>query len=202
MRTVLAVLLLALVVAGVLLAIAFSGGYNVAATQPDGPLTRWTLSTIADRSIGRHAREVGAMPDLDSAALVRGLDHFHAMCVDCHGAPGFERNEVGEGLSPAAPDLSEVVEAGEWSDAELFWIVKNGIKMTGMPAFGPTHGDGDLWSIVAIVKQLPELSDAEYGTRIAELRASAAPREDGMTEGPMSPARVHVHEDGREHTHE
>jgi mono/diheme cytochrome c family protein len=90
-----------------------------------------------------------------------------------------------------------VVEEGEWSDAELFWIVKNGIKMTGMPAFGPTHGDEDLWAIVAIMKELPELSEEAYAERVEALSAPAA-AEDG--EAPAE-GEAHTHADGRQHEH-
>ncbi len=135
------------------------------------------------------------MPALDSAALAHGLDHFHAMCVDCHGAPGFDPDEAGEGLYPEAPDLAEVVEEGEWSDAELFWIVKHGIKMTGMPAFGPTHPDEDLWAIVALVKELPELTADEYGARVEALRPA------GAGQAPGRAPQTHVHSDSTEHVH-
>jgi mono/diheme cytochrome c family protein len=82
------------------------------------------------------------------------------MCAACHGAPGKERGEIGKGLNPSPPNLAEV--ASSWSSAELFWILKNGIKMTGMPAFGPTHSDARLWSIVAFVMQLPKLTPDDY----------------------------------------
>lgn len=198
-RAALAFLVSTLVIAGVFLAIVFSGGFSVAATQPDARLLRWALSTAAERSIARHAGVVGPMPSLDSATLAHGLDHFHAMCVDCHGAPGFDRSEAGEGLYPEAPDLAEVVEEGEWSDGELFWIVKNGIKMTGMPAFGPTHSDADIWSMVALVKELPDLSEAAYAERLAELRSAFSTADD---DGGAGPTGTHVHADGMEHVHE
>jgi len=82
------------------------------------------------------------------------------MCVGCHGAPGVSPSVVGEGLNPEPPDLSEV--AAHMTPAEFFWITQNGIKMTGMPAFGPTHSDEELWGIVAIMQKLPELSAEDY----------------------------------------
>ena len=196
MRAALISLVTLLVAIGAVLAVALSGTVNVAASQPDGRAMEWALNSIARRSVARHARTVGAMPSLDSAQLVHGLDHFHAMCVDCHGAPGFERSEAGEGLNPPAPDLAEVIEEEEWSDAELFWIIKNGIRMTGMPAFGPTHGDGDLWAIVAVTKGLPSLDDEEYRARIDALYAAAGADSAGIAGG-----QAHVHADGREHVH-
>lgn len=200
MRAALISLVTLLVAAGAVLAVALSGAVNVAASEADGRAMEWALSTIARRSVERHARTVAAMPPLDSADLVHGLDHFHAMCVDCHGAPGFERSEAGEGLNPSAPDLVEAIEEEEWSDAELFWIVKNGIRMTGMPAFGPTHGDEDLWAIVAVTSELPSLDEDEYRARIEALYASAgAPQ--GADSAGVPQGRSHVHSDGREHVH-
>jgi mono/diheme cytochrome c family protein len=82
------------------------------------------------------------------------------MCVTCHGAPGVDASEAGEGLNPAAPDLS-TGKVQKRSDGELFWLVQGGIRMTGMPAFGPTHNDEEIWKIVAFVRRLPALSPEE-----------------------------------------
>src|SRR3546814_5639660 len=67
---------------------------------------------------------------------------------------------MGKGTNPAPPELSETVH--KWTPAELFWIVKYGLKMTGMPAWGPTHRDDELWAITAFLLRLPELSPEEY----------------------------------------
>jgi mono/diheme cytochrome c family protein len=82
------------------------------------------------------------------------------MCGGCHGGPSVERSEIGKGLNPQAPDLADAVPA--WSPRQLFWIVKNGLKMTGMPSFGKTHDDNQVWSIVAFIEQLPGMSYEQY----------------------------------------
>ncbi|HEV2130804.1 MAG TPA: cytochrome c [Longimicrobiaceae bacterium] len=143
-----------------LLVFIYSGEYSVAATQPHTGLTRWALNTVMERSVRDHAREIEVPPLTDSAQIRNGFHHFDAMCVVCHGAPGESPSEIGEGLNPNPPELSEVVP--EWSSAELYWIVKHGIKMSGMPAFGPTHSDDDLWAIVAFLRRLPGISPAQY----------------------------------------
>jgi mono/diheme cytochrome c family protein len=140
----------------------YSGEYNVAASKPHTPLGRWALETVMRKSVQDHAAGVQVPPLTDSALVATGFHHFQEMCVTCHGAPGEERSEIGEGLTPTPPELSEAVP--EWTDAELFWIVKHGIKMSGMPAFGETHSDGELWGIVAFLQRLPALSPAEYQT--------------------------------------
>jgi hypothetical protein len=92
--------------------------------------------------------------------LRHGFDEYREMCVACHGAPGVERGALGKGINPEPPDLAK--ESAEWSDRELFWITKHGIKMAGMPAFGITHSDEELWGIVAFVRRLESMSPEEY----------------------------------------
>lgn len=146
--------------AGALGAIAL-GLPDVAATTPHWKITRWVLSTAMENSVHRRAADIAVPGDLDDPARIRvGADRYAEMCVDCHAAPGVEAGEVADGLLPAPPKLAEV--AGEWSPAELFWITDHGVRMTGMPAFGPTHSDAKIWDLVAFLRQLPRMSPAEY----------------------------------------
>ena len=144
----------------------YSGVINVAATNPHNALTAWVLGTASDRSIHYHARGI-QVPALDSHEMIlAGFRHYREMCVGCHLAPGIRTSEISQGLMPRPPKLQEA--AGEWTPAELFWVIKNGIKMTGMPAWGPTHSDEKLWQIVAFVKQLPKMTPARYQALAAE----------------------------------
>jgi mono/diheme cytochrome c family protein len=68
--------------------------------------------------------------------------------------------EIHKGLQPEPPELYEGLD--EWKPNELFWIVKNGVKMTGMPAWGPTHSDEKIWAIVAFLEKLPHMNAAQY----------------------------------------
>ena len=102
------------------------------------------------------------MPVTEELA-VRGFADFDEMCVTCHGAPGKERSEIGKGLNPPPPDLATA--ARRWSDAELFWIIKNGVRMTGMPAFGKTHDDERIWALATVVRQLPDMTAERYAER-------------------------------------
>lgn len=150
------------------LILVYSGTYDVAADRPTGRWERWLLRTAQERSVARSSREIEA-PDLaDLSRIQAGAEHFAEMCQGCHGAPGLDRSEIGQGLNPRAPNLS--TSAGEKEPAQLFWIVKHGIKMTGMPAFGATHSDDQVWSIVAFASQLPKMSPGEYQaqTTVAE----------------------------------
>ena len=137
-----------------------SGAYNVAATTPHTRLTEWLLNTTQKRSVASRADEIPDPPTVDSAMLRQGLEEYREMCVTCHGAPGVERGTLGKGINPKPPDLAKV--AGGWTDRELFWITKHGIKLAGMPAFGVTHSDEALWAIVAFLRRLESMSAEEY----------------------------------------
>ena len=141
-------------------AFVFTASYNVAATDPHSRLMQWMLHTTMHRSVTARANSIHPPAQFTQEQVREGALEFGEMCAPCHGAPGKERGEMGKGLNPSPPDLAEV--GSEWSSAEIFWIVKNGIKMTGMPAFGPTHPDDLLWSIVAFVRQLPQVTPEDY----------------------------------------
>lgn len=143
-------------------AVVFGGAVTVAATDPHHPGVQWILETTMESSIRAHAAdiEVPANVDLQDPKLAeRAYGHYSVACTPCHGAPGVDPAPWLV-LNPPAGSLVET--AALWSDAELYWIVENGIKMTGMPALGPTHGAEDLWAISAFVRQLPEMSPEEY----------------------------------------
>ena len=138
----------------------YTGAWSVAATTPDGALVEWVLHWTMRHSVARHAQGVPQTDLTGDTAIRAGSEEYAAMCAGCHGAPGRMRSAAGKGLHPLPPDLA--VSAGEWRPEELFWIVKNGIKMTGMPAFGRTHDDKTIWDIVAFVKALPNMSPDQY----------------------------------------
>jgi mono/diheme cytochrome c family protein len=96
----------------------------------------------------------------DPSALASGIAHYRENCVVCHGAPNVKPAELAAGLNPPVPDL-DTDDAQSLSDGQLFWIIKNGIRMTGMPAFGETHSDQEIWHIVTFVRHLPEITDVE-----------------------------------------
>jgi mono/diheme cytochrome c family protein len=166
MRTVIATLVIvaALVLIGVG-AFIFSGVFDIAATDPHWGITRWTMETVRTRSIKAHAAGITVPPGLDDPArIAMGTEHFSMHCAICHGAPGVPRSDIAEGLYPPPPDLAVVGKL--YSDAELFWIVKHGIKMTGMPGWSD-HNDDELWATVAFLKKLKAgMSEAEYAALV------------------------------------
>jgi hypothetical protein len=164
-KTALRVFFCTLVAFGLLIAggIAFiySGIYNVAATEPHWSVTSWVLEEARERSVAFHSKGMEPPALNDPKLLEKRLVHFHEMCRLCHGAPGYSRLEFAHGLNPNAPDLASP-HVQEMGRQELFWIAKHGIKMTGMPAFGPTHKDDQLWGIVGFINRLPNMKPDEY----------------------------------------
>ena len=154
-----AVLMLAILIIGSIIFI-YSGLYDVSAFNQDRGIMRWVLNTTSDKSVEHHAKDI-SVPDLsDSLMIKEGFEHYDQMCESCHGAPGKEESELAKGLNPHAPHL--VRSARHMSPQELFWVTKNGIKMTGMPAWGKTHSDKKIWAMVAFMKKLPDMSAEEY----------------------------------------
>ena len=155
------VVLLVLLLVGAFVLVWF-GAFNVAATQQHSDLTLWLISLVRDRSIAMRATASPPEPSLmDQQRIKAGLRSYHTMCTICHSAPGRKSSPVRKGLNPKPPRLySQQVQ--QRSNAELYWIIEHGIRMTGMPAFGPTHSSEKIWNLVAFVRQLPQLSAQQY----------------------------------------
>lgn len=153
------IVLVVVIVVAVFTVFVYLGIYNVAATKPHTELASKVFEVVKTRSIQVRAKNI-TPPSSSDNDIIKGAHYYEEMCATCHGAPGINPSEIGKGLNPKPPDLEK--SAGRWNSKELFWILKHGIKMTGMPAFGPTHTDKELWSIVAFIERLPEISEEEY----------------------------------------
>ena len=136
---------LLLVLAGVGLAVVYTGAYNVAATEEHSSFGRWAFDTTFHRSVRARAADIEPPSDL-GAMVERG--------------PVVDREQWANGMRPKTPPLT--AEAPDWDAKEVFWLVKHSAKMTGMPAFGPTHDEETLWGIVAMVKELPAMTPERY----------------------------------------
>lgn len=137
---------------------AWSGQYNIGADSPHWDLTRQAIGVLRERSIDTRAEKI-RVPGLDDPALIaEGGEHYSAMCTGCHLAPGMSESELREGLYPRPPNLTRFAP----NPAEAFWVIKHGIKMTGMPAWGKTHSDQKIWAMVAYLQKQPTLSPARY----------------------------------------
>ena len=160
LRTIATLLLLpALAALGAGLALA-AGLVDFSASKAPGRLEERLATFALNRSIERHARK-GANPLARSPeAAAAGLALFRTHCVACHGAPGVDPTEGGASLNPPAPGLT-LARVQKRSDGELQWIVSNGIRMTGMPAFGASRSEEEVWQLVAAIRRLPRLSPEE-----------------------------------------
>src|SRR6188508_3812126 len=161
--------ILAFAIIGVVVAVAglftYAGYYDVAADNAHWGVTRGFIDSARDRSIVRQSREVGTPPALDDPGLLAmGAEHYDDMCVECHLAPGKDEGELRAGLNPKPPKLA--VRGTPHAPEQDFWIIKHGVKMTAMPAWGVTHDDELLWHVVAFVRKLPEMTPEQYETMV------------------------------------
>jgi mono/diheme cytochrome c family protein len=143
-----------------LAAFVYSGVYDVAATEQHTLPVYWLLEALTRRSVIQRAQTVQVPPRTSPALAERGFRLYDEHCVQCHGAPGISPALFALGLLPAPANIPAT--ARKWTQAQVFWTVKHGLKMTGMPAWKFRLSDDDIWAIVAFVKQLPGISPLDY----------------------------------------
>lgn len=139
---------------------AWSGVYSVAATSGHYPFFREFLTFALRQSVETHAAGIEAPPLDDPAIIRRGAGHYQGGCAPCHGAPGQSRNPITRRMLPESPYLPDHI--AKWDSAQLFWIVKHGIKYAGMPAWVAPSREDEVWSVVAFLRRLPEMDAPTY----------------------------------------
>lgn len=197
--------LLVLVVIGTSVFI-WSGAYDVAADEPHWALTEYAMETTRERSVASRASGI-VVPALDDESLIRaGAGNYDAMCAGCHLKPGLGKTELSSGLYPPPPDLARKRIA---DPAAAFWVIKHGMKMSGMPAWGRSMDDRYIWGMVAFLRLLPDMpqdryaelveasaghahSDADAGSQEHDADAGNTTAADAMTED-HSKAPPHEH---------
>ncbi|WIM12800.1 c-type cytochrome [Enhydrobacter sp.] len=162
----LGLIVLAIVCVGGITLFVQSGLYDVAADAPHSEPVLHLLDAVRARSVAVRAEDVVRPADLDDPKRVAaGAGLYAEMCSGCHLAPGMQPTEISQGLYPRPPLLTRP--AGFTPEQE-FWVIKHGIKMSGMAAWGPTHSDELIWDMVAFIDKLPSLSAADYQAAIKE----------------------------------
>lgn len=150
--------------------------YDVGATAPHSPPVEWALRRGMEASVRAHAEDV-IIPEgtnlTDPRLAERAIGHYSVACAQCHGAPGHPAAPWMV-LYPPPSELTRPDVVSRWSDAELYWIIKHGIKDTGMIALGPTHQEPDLWAVSAFVRQLPEMSGERYHELVTRYQTQRA----------------------------
>lgn len=170
----------------------YSGVYNIGADAPHWGITARLFETARVRSVRAHAEGIPVPGGLESERrILSGVEHFAAHCAVCHGAPGVPQGDIAHGLYPRPPDLTG--SPARFSKAELFWIIRHGIKMTGMPAWAD-HSDEEIWSLVAFIDRLPGMTPDAYGKLIMATMGRGARHGHGA--GPSDgPPGGHPHPD-------
>jgi mono/diheme cytochrome c family protein len=156
----LGIVLTLLVAAGAWLGVVYGGAYDAAATSPGSAAERWTLETATRRSVSRQAGAIRIPVSVSPEMLEDGARRYAESCAQCHGAPGAEPADWSARMQPAPPLL--IGSATDWSPEEVAWIVGNGIRMSGMPAFGGTLTADDIVAVATFVRELPSLSAQDY----------------------------------------
>lgn len=143
----------------------YSGWYQIGADVPHSEPVYRVLEIMRERSIARAASDI-PLPDLEAPELlIAGGPDYNEMCASCHLKPGKTETDLSIGLYPSPPDLTTHHESHGDPQAAArrqFWIIKHGIKASGMPAWGPTHDDERIWAMVAFIQKLPEISEFQY----------------------------------------
>jgi mono/diheme cytochrome c family protein len=147
--------------------VAFTGAYQVGADVPHWSITRQAIGFLREHTVERHAADIKPPPLDDPAMIKLGAEHYAEMCTGCHLAPGMGHSELRDGLYPKPPNLTRFAP----DPAESFWIIKHGLKMTAMPAWGATHDDPTIWAMVAYLQKQPRMSAAEYQSLTANASA-------------------------------
>lgn len=144
-----------------------SGAYNIAATEKHWLITEKIIEWVRISSIKSRAKNLQAPSLNDKNLLLAGAEHYASMCTECHSAPGHELTELSQGLYPKAPifykhepttDAEEKVERIK----TYFWVIKNGLKMTAMPAWGGSHDDETIWAMAIFVDKLKGMTTEQY----------------------------------------
>lgn len=159
-KTILTVISTIAVIIILLFIFMYSGTFDISQKE-DNSFSKWALNTAKNQSINKRIKDIKVPPMNDSAMLRMGFLHYNEMCATCHGGPGISPDELSKGLFPAPPKFYKSDDMPE--PAEAFWIIKNGIKFTSMPAFGPTHDDEKIWAITDfLLNKMNKMSPAEY----------------------------------------
>lgn len=150
--------LLAIFAAG--MAFGWSGLFQVAASSGHWKVTDWFLHWVMRNSVKTYSAVQTPERVRDDSGLVSAAGHFRQACASCHGAPGHRPNPVMQKATPPAPDLA--VNATQWTDRQLYWILEHGVKYSGMPAWGAAGRPDEVRRMVAFVRRLPTMTPTQY----------------------------------------
>jgi cytochrome c553 len=174
--------LVGLAAAGLLFA--WSGIFNVAASSGHWPATTWFIHWVMQNSVRTHAFFDSPKETIDGNGLVSAAGHFASACASCHGAPGVPPSPVMQQAEPPAPTLLKATD--KWRDRELFYILRHGIKFTGMPAWAGAGRDDEIRRMVGFLRRLPTMSAAEYRALSGEAMGAGTVGVKGLSSGTLA----------------
>jgi len=159
-----AVIVIALILSGII--------FNTSATQPHSKAVAWGAHFTMINSVARRSRgDVPSVP-LTRETLMAGARQYEAHCIICHGGPGVARAAWASGMLPTPPYLIDA--STRWSHAELYNLVHDGVKMTGMPAWGEVESDRQVAEVVAFLEVMPKLSPDQFARLRQRIHAEQA----------------------------
>lgn len=165
-------------------AVIYFGLYNVAATEQHTAPVYWLLNTSLKQAAEQRAKDI-VLPALDDKQRIeRGFDLYREHCVNCHGAPGVAPDAFALGMTPVPANLA--LTAKHWPAKRMYWVVRYGIKMTGMPAWEFRLREEELWDLVAFLMTLPNISPLDY---------AAGVRNAATRQGPLKPMQTQARKD-------
>lgn len=159
MKRIVVLLLAALAALGVAIPVVLLRGGVSARTEPSR-LEAAVARRVRGWAIPGSARELSNPVPTAPAVLADARAHWADHCAVCHAADGGGDTPIGRNLYPRAPDLRQR-ETQALTDGELFWIIENGVRLTGMPAFGGAGKPEESWKLVRFIRTLPQLTPAE-----------------------------------------
>lgn len=179
---------------------------GIGTRQTPGAVETAVSRTARSAMIPSGARNLPNPEPATTENIRAGLEHWADHCASCHGNDGSGTTEMGRSLYPPAPDM-RLAATQNLSDGELFYIIENGVKLTGMPAWGTgtPEGQRDSWHLVQFIRRLPSLSEAELA-EMDELNPRSAADWQALEEErrflsgevpvPQQPESTHEHKGG------
>ncbi|WP_153133020.1 c-type cytochrome [Dechloromonas hortensis] len=182
-----------------------SGSIDFAADSAHSPSIIKFIEWAREQSVAKQAKDIILPTDLASEERIRrGAGNYEAMCVGCHLSPGVEDSEIRKGLYPSPLNLSLAGAAAEEQETDVrrFWIIKHGIKGSGMPAWAKGGMDDEaIWDLTAFIKILPKLSATDYQSHVAASEGHSHAGMEPTASAPSSP-KPHNHEGHSHSKHE
>jgi mono/diheme cytochrome c family protein len=175
---------------------------GVSAKDQPGRIEEFAARRVRNMAIARHAKSLTNPTQPTDDVVAEGRAHFADHCATCHANNGSGDTPMGRGMWPKAPDM-RLAKTQDLSDGELFWIIENGVRFTGMPAWstGTKEGELDSWHLVHFVRRLPKLTPEEIKEMEqlnpkppAEIREQLADEiSKGLKPLPSKPGHTHKH---------